>query len=99
MQVLCVASNDDRADVVCPVCDQRYAIYFSRQDQVECERALASVSAALVAHHEHDSSPSAHPADVFNVPAWHGVAHMSAAALLSGAPVRMAPASRERLVS
>jgi hypothetical protein len=88
MQVLCMASNDEQADVVCATCGQRYAIYYSRPFTSECEGALASVLSTLLEHHANDATAAAHPGEVFNVPAWSGHAHMSAAALLSNAPVR-----------
>ncbi len=88
MQVLCMASNDEKADVTCPSCGQKYAVYYSRQFSPERAKALDSVRAALVQHHVEDASANAHPSTLFNVPAWSGPAHMSAAALLSGAPVR-----------
>lgn len=88
MQVLCVVSNDDGADVTCPACGQGYAVYYSRQFPSECESALAEVRTTLLEHHAADPTVSAHPADRFNVPAWSGPPHMSAAALLSGAPLR-----------
>ena len=87
MQVLCMASSDEQADVACPACGQQYAVYYSRQFTPECESALDAVRMALAEHHEKDATPAAHPARIFNVPAWNGPAHMSAAALLSGAPV------------
>jgi pyruvate/2-oxoacid:ferredoxin oxidoreductase beta subunit len=100
MQVLCMASNNEEASVACPSCGQTYAIYYSRQTS-DCEAALAAVRSALVEHHATDASASAHPAHAFNVPAWSGPAHMSAAALLSGAPVRRVFESQpaERLIS
>ncbi len=88
MQVLCMASQDGPADVICPVCNQSYAVYFSRRREAERGSALLAVEDALRDHHAHDQSSAAHPAPMFNVPAWSGPAHMSGAALLSGAPVR-----------
>ena len=101
MQVLCMVTTDERADVTCPTCGQTYKVYFSRQFTSECEAALAAVHTALTQHHAADPSPAAHPSPAFNVPAWSGPAHMSAAALLSGAPVRREPdtATPQRLVS
>jgi hypothetical protein len=101
MQVLCMASNGDRVDIVCPACGQKYAVYYSRQFTAECESALAAVHAALLRHHEKDQTEAAHPAGAFNVPEWKGAAHMSGAALLSGAPVHRlaASAAGELLVS
>ncbi len=101
MQVLCMASNGDRVDIVCPACGQKYAVYYSRQLTAECERALAAVHAALLGHHDTDKTAAAHPAGAFNVPEWKGPAHMSGAALLSGAPInRLAgSAAPERLAS
>jgi len=101
MQVLCMASNDELADIVCTTCGQRYAVYYSRPFTSECESALASVRSTLLQHHESDASSAAHPSAMFNVPAWKGHAHMSGAALLSNAPVRRVSQSDtvERLVS
>ncbi len=101
MQVLCMASSSDEADVLCPTCGQKYAVYYSRPFTSECETALDAVRATLVAHHAQDLTASAHPSQAFNVPSWSGHAHMSAAALLSNAPVRRPPAGprRVRLVS
>lgn len=101
MQVLCMASNDEQADVVCATCGQHYDVYYSRPFTSECETALASVLSTLLEHHANDASAAAHPGEVFNVPAWSGHAHMSAAALLSNAPVRRALQNEtlERLAS
>jgi hypothetical protein len=101
MQVLCMATNDERAEVVCGTCGQRYDVYYSRPFTSECETALASVHATLIEHHAHDQAATAHPSQVFNVPEWSGPAHMSAAALLSNAPVRRLTQNEtpERLVS
>jgi hypothetical protein len=96
MQVLCMLTFDDNADVECPCCRQKYAVYYSRHDNVECEQALEAVRAALEAHHQRSRLPTAHPGEAFNVPPWHGHAHASGAALLSGAPIRP-PARRSHL--
>ena len=88
MQVLCMVTAEDFCDVQCPCCQQKYVVYYSRLGKAECEEALRDVRDALLAHHVHSPLSSAHPADAFNVPAWNGPAHSSAAALLSGAPVR-----------
>ncbi|HEY0784727.1 MAG TPA: hypothetical protein VGD62_02580 [Acidobacteriaceae bacterium] len=95
MQVLCVASNDESTALHCPTCGQGYAVYYSRQSSCERESALTAVRHTLVEHHAHDCTPAAHRALVFNVPAWRGSAYMSAAALLSGAPLA-AHADRDR---
>ena len=87
MQVLCVASTDGRCDVTCPTCGQQYRVYYSRQSAMECEEARQAVRTVLLEHHLAAPTPDAHPSEVFNVPAWHGPAHMSGAALLSGAPL------------
>ncbi len=88
MQVLCMATSDEPGDVQCPCCNQRYLVYYSRPAKAECEEALNAVLIALLDHHTGNPLPSAHPADAFNIPAWNGPVHASAAALLSGAPVR-----------
>ncbi len=87
MQVLCMLTSDSEADVECPCCKQKYVVYYSRRDKAECEQALLAVIAALSEHHLRSHLPSAHPGDAFNVPHWHGHAHVSGAALLSGAPI------------
>jgi hypothetical protein len=87
MQVLCMVSNDERADVTCSICGQKYAVYYSRRSEAECESALLAVQETLLKHHVADATEAAHKADCFNVPEWNGPAHMSGAALLSGAPV------------
>ncbi len=101
MQVLCMIANDERADATCPTCGQKYKVYFSRQFAEECEAALVAVHTALEQHHAVDQTAAAHPSPAFNVPAWSGPAHMSAAALLSGAPVRrdLKTGTEHRLVS
>ncbi len=90
MQVLCMASSNEPADVACPACGKQYAVYYSRRFSEECETALDAVRATLLEHHRDEATSVPHPVDIFNVPAWSGPAHMSAAALLSGAPVRRA---------
>jgi len=90
MQVLCMATADLHCDVQCPCCDQKYTIYYSRQSKTECDEARTSVLVALAAHHANNPSVTAHPADGFTVPAWNGPLHTCAAALLSGAPIRVA---------
>ncbi len=108
MQVLCMAAHDGQGDVQCPCCKQSYKIYYSRIRAEECEQALEAVRAALAEHHVGNPLPSAHKSDCFNVPEWRGPAHASAAALLSGAPVRrpslapipfVAPGMEQRRVS
>ena len=101
MQVLCMAIAHPDCDVQCPHCDQKYKIYYSRQNKTECDEALASVLIALTAHHANhpliDPSIPAHPADAFTVPAWNGPLHTCGAALLSGAPIIRAAAPRSNL--
>lgn len=87
MQVLCVATTKDTADVECPHCHQCFAVYYSRYNRAECAAALEEVRAALLQHHAADPQRDGHHADAFNVPAWNGPAYASGAALLSGAPV------------
>jgi hypothetical protein len=84
MQVLCVEAEEDRSDVVCPVCGVKYKVYFSRFSKKECEDALEQVSQTLSGHHRQDHTAGAHPQPAFHVPAWRGDIAMSAAALLSG---------------
>ncbi len=88
MQVLCMVSKGDEADIACPLCGTAYKLYYSRMARSECEAALTSVRLTLVAHHAESGAAKAHPPGAFNVPAWRGEAHASAAALLSGAPIR-----------
>ncbi len=88
MQVLCMVTEDSQGDVQCPCCKQSYKVYYSRLHKGECEEALREVLETLAAHHVGNPLPSAHRSDCFNVPEWRGPAHASAAALLSGAPVR-----------
>ena len=88
MQVLCMATSEGSGDVQCPCCSQSYFVYYSRPAKAECEEALRAVITALLDHHTGNPLPSAHPGDAFNLPAWSGPVHASAAALLSGAPVR-----------
>ncbi len=108
MQVLCMAAHDGQGDVQCPCCKQSYKVYYSRIREGECEEALEAVRAVLVEHHVGNPLPSAHKSDCFNVPEWRGPVHASAAALLSGAPVRrpslapipfVAPGAGQRRVS
>jgi hypothetical protein len=87
MQVLCMLASAEKCDIECPVCHQRFAIYYSRTDATECTEARETVAAALLEHHSVSNLPGAHPVDAFNVPAWDGPAHASAAAMLSGAPL------------
>lgn len=94
MQVVCMVTSNDNCDVQCPCCNERYVIYYSRFDKVERAEALETVRLALLEHHARGPLSNAHPGDAFNVPAWSGPVHASAAALLSGAPVF--PAMRSR---
>jgi hypothetical protein len=87
MQVLCMPASAEKCDIECPVCRQKFAIYYARTDAHECSEARETVAAALLEHHGVSHLPSAHPVEAFNVPAWDGPAHASAAAMLSGAPV------------
>ena len=88
MQVLCMISSEESCDVQCPCCRQSYVVYYSRQGKEEREEALESVRIALLEHHVRNPLATAHPGEAFNVPAWSGPVHASAAALLSGAPIR-----------
>ncbi len=88
MQALCIVTAEDTCDVSCPTCGQKYSVYYSRQGKAECEEALELIRCALLEHHARNPLPTAHPGDAFNIPAWNGPAHASAAALLSGAHVR-----------
>ena len=88
MQVLCMATDEAGADLICETCGQKYAVYYSRRCEPECEKALEAVRVVLQEHHAADASSDAHPGTIFNVPAWSGSADMSGAALLSGAPVK-----------
>jgi hypothetical protein len=94
MQVLCMSASAEKCDIECPLCKQKFAIYYARTDATECSQARETVAAALLEHHStgHPSSP--HPDEAFNVPAWDGPAHASAAAMLSGAPIF--PPSRQK---
>lgn len=94
MQVLCMITSDDICDLECPCCHQRYTIYYSRSEKSEREAALEAVRTALLDHHTLSPLANAHPGDAFNVPAWSGPAHASAAALLSGAPIHRPAQSR-----
>ncbi len=94
MQALCIVTADEICDVQCPCCGQRYSVYYARQDKAEREAALSLIQQALVDHHLRSPLATAHPGDAFNVPAWSGPAHASAAALLGGAPVSRAGKSR-----
>lgn len=84
MQVFCLATAES-SDVQCRVCGQNYALYFDKSHE-EREKALELVLGALEEHHSDSPEPTAHPEKAFNVPAWHGPAHMSGAAILGGAP-------------
>ncbi len=88
MQVLCMVASEDNFDVQCPHCHQKYMVYYARLDKAECEQALQAIYAAFAQHHATNAHPSAHPGEAFNIPAWSGPVHASAAALLSGAPVK-----------
>ncbi len=85
MQVLCKASNA-ASDVRCQVCGQGFLVYWSRCAPEARARCRADVMEALRAHHDADLSKVAHPQAGFNLPAWDGEPHVSAAALLGNAP-------------
>lgn len=87
MQVLCMVTSEQDCDVHCPCCNQRYRVYYARQDRQEQEAALSEVQQVLAGHHAESPLASAHPHDCFTVPAWHGQLHSCAAALISGAPI------------
>ncbi len=110
MQVLCMLTPEPQCDVECPCCHQKYVVYYSRPGSPECQAALEAVRMALLEHHVVNPLPSAHPGEAFNVPAWHGSARYSGAALLSGAPMwevprgkaaalTLVPTSQQRRVS
>ncbi len=88
MQVLCMVTSDDSCDVQCPCCNQRYIVYYARQSSAEREEALEAVRLTLLEHHVLNPLHTAHPGEAFNVPPWSGPVHASAAALLSGAPIK-----------
>ncbi len=90
MQALCIVTADENCDVQCLCCGQKYSVYYARQDKAEREEALLLIQQALTEHHLRSPLTTAHPGDAFNVPAWSGPAHASAAALLGGAPVARA---------
>lgn len=85
MQVLCLATSE-AADLQCKVCGQHYALYFECKSQEERDKARQMVVETLDRHHAESAEPTVHPEKAFNVPAWHGPAHMSGAAILGGAP-------------
>jgi len=85
MQVFCLATAE-LADIQCKVCGQHYALYFEHRFHDQRDKALQMVRDALEQHHASDEASTAHPEKAFNVPAWHGAAHMSGAAILGGAP-------------
>jgi hypothetical protein len=81
MQVLCM-SSETHADIACPVCGQKYALYHERRSEAERREAMDDVRRTLVNHHVFVSTASAHTQKLFHVPEWTGPASMSAAALL-----------------
>ena len=87
MQVLCMVSTEDQADLCCPVCGRAYKVYCSRTGASECEKAVVLARDAIIEHHAGNLTADAHPSSAFNVPAWRGDAHTSAAAMLGGAPL------------
>ena len=94
MQALCIVTADETCDVQCSCCGQRYSVYYARQDRGEREETLSLIHQVLAEHHLRNPLSTAHPGDAFNVPAWSGPAHASAAALLGGAPVLRAAKNR-----
>ena len=84
MQVFCLATPES-ADLQCKVCGQHYALYFDKSHE-QLEHAMQMVQEALEQHHNSSAEATVHPEKAFNVPAWHGPAHMSGAAILGGAP-------------
>ncbi len=94
MQALCIRTAGDHGDIQCPCCGQQYSVYYSRPGKTECAECLQLVRDALVEHHRRNPLASAHPSEPFNIPAWNGPAHASAAALLGGAPI--SPSSKRR---
>lgn len=85
MQVLCKASNL-ASDVRCEVCGQGFLVYWTRRSPLERDKRREEIVKALRAHHAVDQTADAHPGMGFNLPEWDGDLHMSAAALLGGAP-------------
>lgn len=85
MQVFCLPTSDI-ADIECNICGKKYALYFERKSEEERLLATQMVEEALASHHQNSDDVSAHPQTAFNVPEWHGPAHMSGAAILGGAP-------------
>ena len=85
MQVFCLATLE-AADVQCKVCGQNYALYFENRFHDQRDMALQMGRDALDQHHACGEQATVHPEKAFNVPAWHGAAHMSGAAILGGAP-------------
>jgi hypothetical protein len=81
MQVLCVASAEPEAAIVCPICGQQYDVYYSRNAPAECAAALALIKRSLMEHHQ----SGGHPAEAFTLPPWPGDPFSSGAAMLGGA--------------
>jgi Tfp pilus assembly protein PilE len=86
MQVFCLATAEERADVCCSICGQKYALYFERKSMEERMTAMQMVQETLERHHMLGGGKDVHPQKAFTVPEWHGAAHMSGAAILGGAP-------------
>jgi hypothetical protein len=87
MQVLCVATEEQGADISCKVCGHKYKLYFERKSPEEQAAAMTIVAQTLINHHVLGKEHSVHPQKPFNVPEWSGSAASSAAALLGGAPL------------
>ena len=85
MQVLCQVSNT-ASDVRCPVCGQGFLVYWTRSSAVERAERRQEIVQSLREHHIADQTVRAHPQTGFHLPEWDGEPHVSAAALLGGAP-------------
>lgn len=88
MQVFCLATSESElSDIQCSVCGQKYALYFERKSVDERLVAVQAVKDTFERHHvDAGSAETTVHAQAFTVPAWHGPAHMSGAAILGGAP-------------
>ena len=73
MQVLCIASNDNAAEIACPICGQHYAVYYSRPFGTGVARTRSRPctlrSSPPSARHR---VPQPTRPDCFNVPEWEG---------------------------
>ena len=87
MQVL-LKKSQSAHDIQCSACGQSFRLYWERASDSERATMRTIVSAELLGHHakEHGGNltPSAHPEEPFNLPAWSGPAQFSGAALLGG---------------